>query len=553
LYKDSIIERIQQLNDNWEISRPEKGDKSFETLSGIPINRLYTPLDVIDGDFERDINFPEEYPFTRGINADMYREKPWILGHYSGFGCAKDTNERFKYLLQQGDASLSIALDLPTQLGYDSDHPLAEGEVGRVGVAIDSLRDMEIIFEGIPLKNTRVVTTANSISPIMLAMFIALAEKKSISTNEFILNMQNDILKEYIARGTYIYPIKHGLRVTNDTVEYAVKNIPNWVPINFCGYHVREAGCNAIQEIAFTFANAMLYIEDLLKRGLDIDEFAPQISAVFVASQIDFFEEIAKFRAMRRVWAKLMRDKYTAKNPESWKLTIRVYTSGSALTAQQPLNNIVRVTLETLAAVLGGVQRIAASSMDEALALPSDEAVRVAARTQQILNHEPGVTSTVDPLGGSYYVESLTNKMEEEILSYIKKIEKMGGMLKAIEQGFAQSEISDQAYKQKNDIEMNKKIVVGVNKYQIEEKLPIKLLKVNQNVQREQLKNIQKLKSERNNEAVNLTLMKVKYAAEKGINLVPSILQAVKEYATIGEISDVLRDVFGRYNKNKIF
>ncbi|MFZ5652500.1 MAG: acyl-CoA mutase large subunit family protein [Bacillota bacterium] len=531
----------------WEDTHREKRD-DFKTQSGIPVQRLYTPCDA-EVNYLNDLGFPGQYPYTRGISPDMYREKLWVLGNYSGYGTAEETNERFKYLIKNGETSLSIALDLPTQMGYDSDHPLALGEVGRVGVAINSLEDFEQIFDGIPMENSRLVTTANAISPIILAMFIALAEKRGVGPDTFVLNLQNDILKEYMARGTYIFPVEAGLKCTIDTVEYCCRNIPNWVPINFCGYHIREAGSAAHQEVAYTIANALVYINLLLQRGLSIDQFAPQVATVFMAVQMDFCEEIAKFRAMRRIWAKLLRDKLGARDPRSWRLAIRTYTAGSALTAKQPHNNLIRVAVMVLAGALGGVQRIAASSMDEALCLPSEEAVRLAMRTQQIIAGETGVTNTVDPLGGSYYIEYLTDTIEAMVNSELEKIEGLGGAVNCIKSGLLQKEITAEAYRQHNMVREGKKTIVGVNKYIEEENVTVKPFIIDPKLEEKQIRKLNSLRERRDNAGVKIVLNKVREAASEGANIVPAVLEAVKAYATVGEICDALRDVYGTFEE----
>ena len=477
------LERLKKIRHEWETDLGKKGVKErrneFFTRSKIPVKRVYTPIDLEEAGFDyvKDLNFPGEYPYTRGVEPLMYRENLWLIGQYGGFGSPQETNQRLKYLLSQGITAFTIALDLPTQMGYDSDHAMSKGEVGKTGVAVDSLRDMEMIFEGIPLTAVKLVgTLANAIGPIGLSWFMALAEKQRVPPTAFVGFLQNEILKEYVARGAYFLPVGAGLKLVIDVLEYCARHLPNWLPIQLCGYHFREAGANAVQEIAFTLADAITYIEEMIKRGLKVDDFVPQFFFFFSAN-LDVFEEAAKFRALRRIWARLMRERFGAKDPRSLKAKFHIYTAGSTLTAQQPMNNIVRVTAAAMAAVLGGVQHVFLSSMDEPFQTPSEEAARVAIRTQQILAHELGVSDTVDPLGGSYYVESLTNQIEERVLDYLKKIESMGGALAAIEKGFYQSEISSAAYQFQRQIAEKERIVVGVNEYRIEEPINIRPLK----------------------------------------------------------------------------
>jgi methylmalonyl-CoA mutase N-terminal domain/subunit len=547
------LEQLKKIQQAWETDLEKKGvkerRKEFFTRSKIPVKRVYTPLDLQEAGFDyiKDLGFPGEYPYTRGVEPLMYRENLWLIGQYGGFGSPEETNQRFKYLISQGITAFTIALDLPTQMGYDSDHPMSKGEVGKTGVAVDSLKDMEIIFEGIPLTAVKLVgTLANAIGPIGLSWFMALAEKQKVSPTAFVGFLQNEILKEYVARGAYFLPVSAGLKLVIDVLEYCARNLPSWLPIQLCGYHFREAGANAVQEIAFTLADAITYIEETMKRGLNVDDFVPQFF-FFLSANLDVFEEVAKFRALRRIWARLMKERFGAKDPRSLTARFHIYTAGSTLTAQQPMNNIVRVTAGAMAAILGGVQHAFLSSMDEPFQTPSEEAARVAIRTQQILAHELGVSHTVDPLGGSYYVESLTNQIEEKVWDYLKRIESMGGALKAIEKGFYQTEISSAAYQFQQEIAKKDRIVVGVNEYRIEEQINIKPLKHDPKAEKKVILGLKSFKKERNNLEVQKALEEIKRAAEKNENLVPPIFEAVKRYVTVGEICNVLREVYGEY------
>lgn len=525
--------------------------KEFKTASSIPVKEVYIPsdLDEIGFNYSSDLGLPGTYPFVRGIVKDMYRGNLWIMGQYSGYGTAEESNRRYKYLIEQGATGFSIALDLPTQIGYDSDHPMARGEVGKVGVAIDSLKDMETLFEGIPLNRVRQIrTTANAIGPIFVALFLAIAEKQGISPLDFSILLQNDVLKEYVARGTYIFPPKPSVRVCTDVIEYCSTHLPEWIPINFCGYHLREAGCTAVQEIAFTFANAIAYIESTSARGLHIDQFAPKLTCMF-SGGIDLFEEIAKFRAARRIWAKLMNNRFGAKEPESQSLRIFCFTAGSNLTTQQPLNNIVRVTLEALGAVLGGVQIMATSSYDEGYATPSHEAATIALRTQQIIAYESGVIHTVDPLGGSFFIERLTREIEERVWKYIDKIDEMGGTIAAITNRFFQNEIEEAAYRYQKKIENRENIVVGVNEFKSSDVTKIEILKVDPEVEVKQVKNLLEMKRDRDNKKVKKCLSVLKQVTKEGKNIIPATFEAVKAYATVGEICDTLKEVFGEYKE----
>ncbi len=545
---------LEALEREWEekilkpaLARAPERKKRFETHSGIEVKRLYTPADTGDLDYARDLGFPGAYPFTRGIYPTMYRGRLWTMRQYAGYATAEETNARFKYLLQQGQTGLSVAFDLPTQTGYDADHPMALGEVGRVGVAISSLEDMERLFDGIPLDKVSTSMTINATAPIILAMYVAVAKKQGVDPKLLDGTVQNDILKEYVARGTYIFPPEPSLRLTVDIMEYCSRELPRWNSISISGYHIREAGATAVQELAFTLANGIAYVEAAVKRGLDVDSFAPRISFFFGAHN-NLFEEVAKFRAARRLWARIMRERFGAKNPASWMLRFHTQTAGCTLTAQQPLNNIIRVTIQALAAVLGGTQSLHTNSYDEALALPSEEAVRIALRTQQIIAHESGVADTVDPLAGSYYVESLTNQIEEKAEEYIKRIDAMGGALKAIEMGYIQREIMESAYRYQKEIESRERIVVGVNEYVVEEeKRALKLLKVDPAVREKQIARLQEIRRRRDNVKVQELLSKLEEAARGTENLMPVILECVEAYATLGEICDVLRKVFGEY------
>jgi len=525
------------------------GQKDFYSPSEIPIKQVYTPADLeeIAFNYLSNLGNPGTYPFVRGIDSQMYRANMWIMGQYAGYGSAEDSNKRYKQLIEQGATGFSIALDLPTQMGYDSDHPLASGEVGKVGVAIDSLKDMEILLDGIALNKVKQIrTTANAIGPIFIALFLAIAEKKGVSPTNFSVLIQNDVLKEYVARGTYIFPIKPAIKLCTDVIEYCSVNLPHWIPINFCGYHMRDAGATAVQEIAFTFANAITYIESALNRGLSIDEFAPNLASLLGVSP-DLFEEVAKLRASRKIWAKLMKERFRAEKPESLAFRIFCYTSGSFLTAQQPLNNIIRVTLEALAAVLGGVQILATSSYDEAYATPSSEASTISLRTQQIIAYESGVTKTVDPLGGSYYLERLTHDIEKKVWEYIEKIDETGGAMRAIENRFFQNEIEESAYRYQKEVESKDKIIVGVNEFKANDFMKIETLKVNPDVEAKNVEKLKELKRSRDELEIGRGLNALKKAAAEGKNVIPATCNAIKAYATIGEICDTLKEVYGEY------
>ena len=513
----------------------------------LPKMRLATPLDIEGFDYEKDLGFPGEYPFTRGVQPTMYRGRFWTMRMYAGFSTAEESNKRYRYLLESGGTGLSCAFDLPTQIGLDSDDPKAEGEIGKVGVAIDSLADMEILFDKIDLGKVSTSMTINAPASVLLAMYIAVAEKQGVSADKLNGTIQNDILKEYAARGTYIFPPKPSMRLITNIFEYCSKNVPSWNTISISGYHIREAGSTASQEIAFTIADGIAYCEAAIKAGLNVDDFAGRLSFFWNAHN-NVLEEVAKFRASRRVWAKVMKERFGATNPKSWMLRVHTQTAGSMLTAQQPDNNVVRVALQTAAAVMGGTQSLHTNSKDEALALPTEDSVRVALRTQQIVAEESGLADTVDPLGGSYYVEYLTNKIEAECWDYIKKIDDLGGAVVAIEKGYIQREIQDSAYKWQMEVEKKERIIVGVNKYQIKEKPPEGLLRVDASVGDFQKGKLAKMKAGRDQAAVAAKLAALETACkDEHVNLMPFILDAVKAYATLGEICGVMRKVFGEY------
>lgn len=530
-----------------------KRDSSFTTVSGLPINPLYTPADLANFDYEKDLGYPGEFPYTRGVQTTMYLGRLWTMRQFAGFATAKESNQRYKFLLSQGQTGLSVAFDMPTIMGYDSDHPRAYGEVGRVGVAIDSLQDMEILFEGIPLDKVSTSMTINAPASVIWSMYIATAEKQGVPSHKLTGTIQNDILKEYIAQKSWIFPPEPSMRLITDIFKFAKDHVPKWNTISISGYHIREAGSTAVQELAFTLADGFAYVEAGIAAGLDVDDFAPRLSFFFNA-HLDFFEEIAKYRAARRIWARRMKEKYKAKDPRSWLLRFHTQTAGCSLTAQQPENNIIRTAYEALAAVLGGTQSLHTNSMDEVLALPTEKAVTIALRTQQIIAHEIGVTNTIDPLAGSYFVEALTNKMEEEAEKYFAKIEELGGVLKAIEKGFFQKEIADAAYEYQKAIDSKRRIVVGVNQYVDEnEKLDIEILKIDPRIEQEQVARLQKLREERDNLRVQECLAELRKAANTSDNLIPYILNCVRCYSTLGEIIQVMRDEFGEYKEQPLF
>jgi methylmalonyl-CoA mutase N-terminal domain/subunit len=531
------------------LSKNRERREHFKTTS-FPVQRVYDPQALKGLDYEKDLGYPGAFPFTRGVQPTMYRGKLWTMRQYAGFGSAEESNRRYRYLLEQGQTGLSVAFDLPTQIGLDSDNPLCEGEVGKVGVAIDTLADMEILFAEIPLDQVSVSMTINASAAIVLAMYLAVAEKRGIPLQQLSGTIQNDLLKEYIARGTYIYPPKPSLRIIADIFSFCQTQVPKWNTISISGYHIREAGSTAVQELAFTFADAVEYVKSAIASGLQVDEFAPRLS-FFFASHNNLLEEVAKFRAARRIWARIMKDKFSA-SEKSQMMRFHTQTGGVTLTAQQPMNNVVRVAMQALAAVLGGTQSLHTNSMDEALALPSEDSVRVALRTQQIIAYESGVADTVDPLAGSYYVEALTSGIEKEVWKYLDKIDALGGMLAAIESGFPQKEIQDSSYAYQKEIDAAEQVIVGVNKFQSEEDLShLKTLKVSPKGEAEQNERLLLVKRKRNPDAVAAALAKVKEAAAGDANLLPPILEAVKVYATLQEISDQMRAVFGEY-KEKI-
>ena len=550
-----MAKSIRDEFERWEkttlekvVSKSKEREPSFETTSGIEVKRLYTPLDVDAVDYREDLGFPGEYPFTRGVQPTMYRGRFWTMRQYAGFATAEETNRRYKYLLEHGQTGLSVAFDLPTQIGYDSDHPLAEGEIGKVGVAIDTLKDMEILFDGIPLDKVSTSMTINATAAILLVMYIAVAEKQGLKADILQGTIQNDILKEYPARGTYIFPPLESMRIITDIFAFCKSRVPRWNTISISGYHIREAGSSAVQEVAFTLANGIAYVEAARKAGLDVDSFASRLS-FFFNSHNNFIEEIAKFRAARRLWAKIMKERFKAKKDESCMLRFHTQTAGATLTAQQPDNNVVRVAFQALAAVLGGTQSLHTNSRDEAYALPSEDSVRIALRTQQLIAYETGVADMIDPLGGSYVVETLTNEIERKATEYIEKIDAMGGAIKAIESGYIQQEIAESAYRYQKEIESKKRIIVGVNQFQIEEE-PLKdILRIQPEVERYQKEKLIRVKKERDQQRVNETLTTLKKAAKGTENLVPPILDSVRVYATLGEISDTLREVFGEYRE----
>lgn len=528
-------------------AKVEKASAKFPERKNLEYNRLYTPLDLEGQDYERDLGLPGSYPFTRGVQPTMYRGRFWTMRMYAGFSTAEESNKRYRYLLESGSTGLSCAFDLPTQIGYDSDDAISEGEVGKVGVAIDSLADMEILFDQIDLGKVSTSMTINAPASVLLAMYIAVAEKNGIGPDKLNGTIQNDILKEYAARGTYIFPPKPSMRLITNIFEYCSKNVPNWNTISISGYHIREAGSTAAQEIAFTIADGIAYCEAAIKAGLNVDDFAGRLSFFWNAHN-NVLEEVAKFRASRRVWAKVMKERFGATNPKSWMLRVHTQTAGSMLTAQQPENNVVRVALQTAAAVMGGTQSLHTNSKDEALALPTEDSVRVALRTQQIVAYESGLADVVDPLAGSYYVEAMTNQIEAEAWEYIKKIDDIGGAVIAIEQGYIQKEIQDSAYKWQKEVENDQRVIVGVNKFQIEEKPVEGLLRVDASVGELQKKKLADLRAKRDNVAVNAALAKLEQACgDENVNLMPIILEAVKTYATLGEICGVMRKVFGEY------
>ena len=556
MYDKQKLAELAENQDKWEettlhktLSRFPERKEQFITTSSEPIKRLYTPLDVADMDYSQDLGMPGEYPYTRGVHATMYRGRPWTTRMFAGFGTAEETNARYKYLLEQGNMGLSVAFDLATLMGYDTDAPEALGEFGHCGVAISSLADMEILFDGIPLDKVSTSMTINSPAPMIWAMYIVAAEKQGVPMAKLRGTLQNDILKEYIAQKEYIFPPEPSMRLVTDTIEFGTKHMPAWNTVSISGYHIREAGSTAAQELAFTLGDGLEYVRWALERGLDIDDFAPRLSLFFNCHN-DFFEEIAKFRAARRIWAREMRETFGAKNPRSWLCRFHTQTAGVSLTAQQPENNIVRVAIQALAAVLGGTQSLHTNSMDEALALPSEEAVTIAMRTQQIIAEESGVANTIDPLAGSFFVEHETNKIEAQVYEYWQQVEELGGVLPAIDQGFYQREISNAAYQYQREIDANERTIVGVNGFaDTSEELRIPILQMDPQGYERQLARIQRVKAERDSEKVGAALQALREAAQGTANTMPFIINAVREYATLGEITDVFREVFGKYEE----
>lgn len=548
-------DEFKKKKEKWKVeaeSQPTIGI-SFDSISGNKVEILYTPDDIENLDYERDLGFPGEFPFTRGIHKNMYRGKLWTMRQFAGFGTPEDTNKRFKYLLEHGQTGLSVAFDLPTLMGWDADAPMSEGEVGKCGVSVSSLVDMEKLFDGIPLGEVSTSMTINSPAAMIFAFYLAVAEKQGVDFKKLRGTLQNDILKEYIAQKEYIFPPRPSLKIIVDMIEYCTNEVPQWNPISISGYHIREAGSTAAQELAFTLADGFAYIEACIERGMDVDSFAPRLS-FFFNSHLDFFEEIAKFRAARRIYSRRMREKYGAKNPRSWWLRFHTQTAGCSLTAQQPENNIIRTAFEALAGVLGGTQSLHTNSMDETLALPSEKAVKIALRTQQIIAYETGVINTIDPLGGSYYIEALTNRLEQEANAYFEKIDELGGVIPAIEMGFFQKEIANAAYRYQKEIEEKKRIIVGVNEFvEHDEKIEIPILYIPPEVEVKQREALAKLRAERNNEIVQEKLKELHQAAIDEKNLMPYILDCARNYVTLGEMVEELKKVYGVYEESIVF
>ena len=554
---NNLSDRIAQQKQKWEQTTlrktleryPERHD-SFHTLSNIPVHRLYTPADS-QIDYLRDLGFPGEYPFTRGVQPTMYRGRLWTMRQYAGYATAEETNARYQFLLSQGQTGLSVAFDLPTQIGYDADDPMAEGEVGKVGVSISSLEDMERLFDGIPMDKVSTSMTINAPAAVLLAMYIAVAKQQGVAPEKLRGTIQNDILKEYVARGTYIFPPRPSMRLITDTFAYCRDHVPRWNTISISGYHIREAGATAVQEVAFTLANAIAYVQAAIDAGLTVDGFAPRLSFFFNAHN-HLLEEVAKFRAARRLWARVMHERFGAQNPQSWRMRFHTQTAGCTLTAQQPENNVVRVTLQALAAVLGGTQSLHTNARDEALSLPTEESVQIALRTQQIIAHESGVVDTVDPLAGSYFVERLTDEIEHQARAYIEKIDTMGGALVAVESGYMQREIQESAYRYQQAVEQGDNVVVGVNRFTVQADHPPKLLRVDPEVGRQQAERLAALRARRDNARVQAALANLGAAAQGTDNLLSPILAAVEAYATTGEICGVLRKEFGEYQPREL-
>ncbi|SFR02034.1 acyl-CoA mutase large subunit family protein [Desulfoscipio geothermicus] len=549
------IDEIKATREKWLTQRSKRKDRdiNFDTVSGMPVQDIYTPEDIKGFDYLQDLGFPGEYPFTRGVQHNMYRGRLWTMRQFAGFATAEESNQRYKYLLEKGQTGLSVAFDMPTIMGYDSDHPRSLGEVGRVGVAIDSLADMETLFDGIPLDQVSTSMTTNAPASILWCMYIATGEKQGVPSEKLTGTIQNDILKEYIAQKSWIFPPEPSMRLITNIFEYAARHVPKWNTVSISGYHIREAGSTAVQELAFTLADGFAYVEAGIAAGLDVDDFAPRLS-FFFNSHIDFFEEIAKYRAARRIWARRMKEKYGAKNPKSWLLRFHTQTAGCSLTAQQPENNIIRTAYEALAAVLGGTQSLHTNSMDEVLALPTEKSVQIALRTQQIIAYETGVANVIDPLAGSYFVEALTNKMEEEAEKYFAEIERRGGVLAAIDQNFFQQEIADAAYQYQRAIDKKQRIQVGVNEFiNPDEQMDIEILTIDPAIERKQVEKVQKLRRDRDNIRVQETLEALRKAAEGTENMIPYILECVRAYATEGEIVQTMREVFGEYKEKPTF
>ncbi len=553
MFDEKVLQNIKAGKEKWDqgpvaktLAKNPEAKPNFTTISGAPVERLYTPLDVKGLDYDRDLSYPGQFPFTRGVQPTMYRGRYWTMRQYAGFGDAKGTNERYHYLLNQGQTGLSVAFQLPTQAGYDSDHPLSMGEVGKVGVAIDHIDDMRILFNRIPVDKVTTSMTINAAATVLLGMYLAIADEQGVTWDKVGGTVQNDVLKEIICRGQYIYPPKPTMRLTVDLIEFCQKHVPRWNTISISGYHIRESGSTAAQEMAFTIADGIAYTQACIERGMDVDSFAPRLSFFFNAFT-NVLEEVAKFRAGRRYWAKVMRDRFKAKDPRSMMLRYHVQTGGVTLTAQQPLNNIVRVALQTYATALGGGQSLHTNSYDEALCLPTQQAVTVALRTQQIVAEESGATDTIDPLAGCYYVEDMTNKIEAEIDDYIKKIDAIGGGLNAIDQGYIQKEIQNSSYRFQKEIEGNERVYVGINKYTMEEPPPTGLLKVDMSVGEQKTLELKKFRAERDNAKWKAALDKLRQVSQTSENVMPSVIEAVKAKATVGEICDVWRAIYGEY------
>lgn len=558
MFDSMKVKKLEEDLDRWKkgtlepyvTSFPEKRD--FDTVSGIKVEPVYTPADIKNFDYNKDLGLPGEYPFTRGVTPNMYRSNYWIMGQYAGYGSAKDANNRYRYLIQQGQNGFGIAFDLPTQLGYDADSPFAEGQVGQVGVSVNTLEDMHTLLDGIPLDKIQIRVIANAPTAVILAMIVVEAQRKGLDLHSLRLALQNDILKEYTSRGNYIFPPGPSMRLFTDVLQFCTENLPNSIPVYFCGYHLREAGADAVQEVAFTLANAIDYVRAGIDRGLSVDAFGARLMVYFGCHR-NFFEEIAKIRAARRLWARIMKEKFDARNPDACKLHIYTTSQGSTLTAQEPYNNIIRVTLQALAGVLGGAEVMHLASMDEALAIPTEESVRIAVRTQQVIAHESGVADTVDPLGGSFYIEHLTDEIEEKAKDYLKKIEVMGGAISAIEKGFMQREIMESSYRYQKEEEAGKRVVIGVNKFRSDQEVEPMLFRVDPKVEEEQKTRLQKFKENRDAGQVKALVQSVQEAASQSENLMTSLIEAIKGHVTVGEICEALKDVFGVYKEVNLF